>query len=49
MSRSKVPLACVWHEEQFCTVDHVPQNVVCDLTDGKPWISMLLTGIDLPF
>ena len=41
-----MPLECVWHEEQFYTV---PQNVVCDLADGKSWISMLLTGMDLSF
>ena len=26
VSRSKAPLACAWHEEQFSTAGPVPQN-----------------------
>ena len=36
VSGSKVPLACVWHEEQFYTASAVPRNSVGDLADGKP-------------
>ena len=41
--RSKVPLVCVWHEEQFFTAGPVPRNSVGGLADGKPWVSMLLS------
>ena len=40
MSRSKAPLAYVWHEERFYTVGPVPQNGTSELADGKPWVSM---------
>ena len=42
MSKSKVPLACVWHENQFYTAGPVLWNGVGGLADGKPWVSMLL-------
>ena len=37
-----MPLACVWHEEQFYTAGPVPRNGAGELTDGKPWVSMPL-------
>ena len=42
MDKSKVPLACVWHEKQFYTAGPVLWNGVGGLADGKPWVSMLL-------
>ena len=42
MGESKVPLACVCHEEQFYTAGPVLWNDVGGLADGKPWVSMLL-------
>ena len=43
MCRSKMPLACVWHEvEWFYTVGPVPQNGVSDLADEKRLVSMPL-------
>ena len=45
VSGSKVPLACVWHEERFHTAGRVPWNGMGDLADGKPWVSMLLSQI----
>ena len=42
MSRSKAPLACVWHEERFCTAGPVLWNSVSGLVDGKPCVSMPL-------
>ena len=42
MSRSKAPLACIWHEEQFYTAGPVPWNGAGDLADGKPWVSIPL-------
>ena len=42
MSGSKVPLACVWHEERFYTAGPVPRNGAGELADGKPWVSMPL-------
>ena len=38
-----MPLACVWHEEQFYTACPVPQNDMGGLGDGKPWVSMPLS------
>ena len=38
VSRSKAPLACVWHEEQFCTAGPVLRYGVGGLADGKPWV-----------
>ena len=43
VSRSKVPLACVWHEEQFYTSGPVLRNCAGGLADGKPWVSMQLS------
>ena len=43
MSGSKVPLACVWHEERFYTAGPVPQNCAGELADGKPRVSMPLS------
>ena len=43
VSGSKVPLACVWHEERFYTAGLVPQNGAGDLADGKPRVSMPLS------
>ena len=40
---SKVPLTYVWHEERFYTAGPVTRNSVGGLTDGKSWISMLLS------
>ena len=50
VSESKVPLACVWHEERFYTTGPVPQNGARFLADGKPWVSMLLIqyGFTIP-
>ena len=45
VSGSKVPLACVWHEERLYTAGPVLRNGTGDLADGKPWISMLLSWI----
>ena len=39
VSGSKVPLACICHEEQFYTVVSVPRIGAGDLADIKPWIS----------
>ena len=36
MSGSEVPLAYVWHEEQFFKASPVPRNGVGDLANGKP-------------
>ena len=44
VSESKVPLACIWHEEQFYTADRVLWNGAGGLADGKPWVSMPLSG-----
>ena len=41
-----MPLACVWHEEQFYTAGPVLWNGVGELTDGKPWVSMPLNWND---
>ena len=43
VSRSKAPLACVWHEERFYTAGPVPRNCVGVLADGKPWVSVPLS------
>ena len=50
MSRSKAPLACVWHKERFFIAGPVPQNSAGGLTDGKHWLSMPLgqNGFTLP-
>ena len=40
---SKGSLACIWHEEQFYTAGPLLQNGTVGLTDGKPWVSMLLS------
>ena len=42
-SRSKVPLACVWHKERFYTAGPVPCSGVGDLADGMSWISVVLS------
>ena len=34
MSRSKAPLACVWHKERFFTVGPMPRNSVGGLALG---------------
>ena len=44
VSGSKVPLACVWHEERFYTAGPVLRNGMGSLADGKPYVSMLLKG-----
>ena len=38
-----MPLACVWHEEQFYTAGPVPRNDAGDLVNEKPWVSMPLS------
>ena len=43
VSGSKVPLACVWHEERFYTAGPALRNCAGVLADGKPWVSMLLS------
>ena len=43
VSRSKAPLACVWHEEQFYTAGPVLRNGMGDLADGKSWVSLALS------
>ena len=50
MGGSKVPLACIWHEERFHAAGPVLQNDVGVLADGKPWISMPLSrnGYTIP-
>ena len=42
VSKSKAPLACVWHEERLYTTGAIPRNGAGLLVDGKPWVSMLL-------
>ena len=42
-SQLESELACVWHEEQFCTAGPVPRNAVGGLGNGKPWVSMPLS------
>ena len=41
-----MPLACIWHEEQFYTVVSVPRNGVGDLADVKPWISIYAVKLE---
>ena len=50
VSGSKAPLACIWHEEQFCTAGPLLQNGTVGLADGKPWVSVLLScnGFTMP-
>ena len=50
MSGSKVPLACVWHEKRFYTAGPMLRNNAGGLSDGKPWVSMLLSrnGFTMP-
>ena len=50
VSWSKVPLACVWHEEWFYTAGPVPWNSAGGLADGKHWDSMPLSqnGFTMP-
>ena len=50
VSGSKVPLACVWHEEIFYTAGPVSRNSAGGLADGKPWVSMLISwnGFTMP-
>ena len=50
VSGLKVPLACVWHKEQFCTVGPVLWNSAGGLADGKPRVSMPLSrkGFTMP-
>ena len=50
VSKSKMPLACVWHKERLYTAGPVPRNCADGLADGKPWVSMPLSwnGFTMP-
>ena len=45
-----MPLACVWHKEQFYMADPVLQNSVGGLADENPYVSIQLSqnGFTMP-